>query len=84
MTKQIDFSRYEHFVDAVTSDASKEISEIKSIKSGYSVEKNFEDYFPSEFVGKFNWERSEVEQVFDSIKFESLKRLGINNYLLKA
>ena len=24
MTKQIDFSRYEHFVDAVTSDASKD------------------------------------------------------------
>ena len=24
MTKQIDFNRYEHFVDAVTSDASKD------------------------------------------------------------
>ena len=66
------------------SQASQEISEIKSIKSGFLVEKNLKNYFPSEFKGKFNWERNEYNQVFESIKFEELERLGVNNYLLIA
>ena len=70
--------------DTFSSRASKNISEIKSLKSGLLVEKDFKKYFPAEFKGQFFWERTDTEQVFDTIKFENLERLGINNYSLKA
>ena len=64
--------------------SSKNISEIKSIQAGYSIERDLTLNFPAEFIGNFNWEGDDYVQKFSSIKFNQLERLGINNYLLTA
>lgn len=71
-------------LELIANKALKNISEIKTLKSGYTVERNFNKYFPSEFKGEFKWQYNSEIQKFTSIKFNKLKRLGVETFELSA